>query len=78
MNEDLSSLELTLERAVKEYDKAIMRIPPDENEIRQAVEKCWTARLRLVEAAETRGEIAKPDLALQVFASANAAAAPEK
>ena len=36
-----------LDSAVREYEKAISRVPLDEDEIRRAVDKCTSARQRL-------------------------------
>lgn len=42
----LADLKRSLDSAVREYESAIMRTPTDESEIRRAVDKCHSARLR--------------------------------
>lgn len=49
----LADLERSLDAAVKEYEAAIMRSPADESEIRRAVDKCHSARLRFNAANTT-------------------------
>ncbi len=42
----LADLKRSLDSAVREYEAAIMRSPADESEIRSAVDRCHSARLR--------------------------------
>jgi hypothetical protein len=42
----LADLNRSMDSAVREYETAIMRRPTDESEIRRAVDRCHSARLR--------------------------------
>jgi len=49
-SEECDSLKQLLDSAVREYEKAITRSPTNETEISKAVDKCASARQRLIVA----------------------------
>lgn len=56
----LADLKRSLDSAVREYETAIMRRPTNESEIRRAVDRCHSARLRF-NAANAGGDAPPPN-----------------